>query len=767
MDNKKQTEATPKETERKWKSRVGCHLIMKNEELDLDRALSSMKGCWDTLCIVDTGSTDKSIEIAKSHGAFVKEDSWYDDFGRSRNTSLDFLYETDPNLDWVMWFDCDDVLMSPQDVTRYREILDQYLDNPNVECINMPYIYSHSSNEIGNQSLPEFKYYRLRAFKKGTARWTARIHEYLESNAGKHIAPADVTFHHFRRGTGVANTARNLRILRKVYDDAKPEEKARYAFYLGKECTYNGLHEEAIEHFKFYLPISNFPAEKIRALYELANCYKVLGKIEDAKRWAFEAIIADQRYPDPYVLMSQIAYEQKDWKMCINWAQIAPNLDRAETYFFDYMPMSTWLPQDYMQAAYYYLGQPEKAKEALDKCLFYKPHERRYLHNWALFHNDIKKTAIIIPTLDRKERLINCVSKIKENIMISNYEILIGVDGNEAYFNELNECFKAETQMSIVLFEKKVGVPTIVEELIDLAKEHGCTYCTYLGDDTEPLVGFLVHAYLACEDKNLVCYNDKVWNGEIACHWFAPIDLRDKLGGFFFHKGYHHLGCDNELTEKAKAKGLYKYEPKAYVDHIHCIVNVCSDKNKVAEVDDCYKLAWNDANCTADRELLARRKANNWLADTEEIKIDIGAGTVKHEGYITLDKFCKADIKADILEEGLFKPETIDKFLLEHVLEHFTEAEGKELLSILYKALKLGGEIEIAVPDMGLVQLVENPEYRCRVMYGWQCNPGHFHKFGYLNQTLKKTLEAAGFTTMSLNETFEYDAPSLRAVAVK
>jgi glycosyltransferase involved in cell wall biosynthesis len=748
---------------KKWRSKVGACFIMKNEEKNIERMISSMRGCWDEGCLVmvDTGSTDRTVELAESLGAKVEHFEWIDDFGAARQFALEKLYENCPDIDYWMWSDLDDVLLCQDDIEKYRQTLDDCLDNPNIQGLNFPYIYSHDASEVGNQCIPQFKYHRLRACKKGFGRWKCRIHEYIESDQSKHVNCENVDFHHFRDGTGVMNTARNLRILRKVVDEATPAERPRYTFYYGKECMYNGLFDDAEKAFKEYLPISNWLPEKTRAMYELAVCYQYKGDLENCMRYAFEAIILDQRYADPYVLLGLLAYAKQDWKMCAAWMGMVPQLGKPETFFFDYIPYNTYVPWDYMSVAYWHFDH-EKGKEAILKALAYRPHDSRFLFNWTQFFQTDKVT-IVIPTYNRKEKLLNCIAKIKEAAVIKNYEILVGVDGNEEYFKELAEALKDDPKVTIRLYSKQ-GAPNIVENLIN---ETDAKYVAYLGDDCEPRMGFLIHAFIECDGKNLVCFNDRVWEGKIACHWFAPKDLRDKLGGFFFYRGYNHVGCDNELTDKATKLGLYKFSPTALVDHVHYIQNICTDKNKVAEEDDTYKLGWNEETVRKDRRLLTVRASNNYISDSEIININVGGGNTKIEGYLNLDKYSPtADIKKDILEPGLFQPESIDKFLLNHVLEHFIEPEAQKVVETLYTALKSGGALEIHVPDLSKIMEVSDPEYRKKVLYGWQL-PGMYHRWGYDKDSLRKVLETAGFRIVSLDEGYQYDAPELCVIAVK
>jgi len=84
-------------------------MIVKNEEEALPKCLDSVKGLGDELIIVDTGSTDKTVEIAKSYGASVYHFEWIDDFSAARNVSLKHAAG-----DWILWLDADDILPADQ-----------------------------------------------------------------------------------------------------------------------------------------------------------------------------------------------------------------------------------------------------------------------------------------------------------------------------------------------------------------------------------------------------------------------------------------------------------------------------------------------------------------------------------------------------------------------------------------------------------------------------------------------------------------------------
>ncbi len=99
-------------------SRVSLCMIVRDEEDNLDRCLSAAKPYVDEICIVDTGSTDATISIAKSHGARIEEIAWPDDFAEARNHSLAMA-----TGDWVLVLDADEVLR-PDSLEEFSRVVD-------------------------------------------------------------------------------------------------------------------------------------------------------------------------------------------------------------------------------------------------------------------------------------------------------------------------------------------------------------------------------------------------------------------------------------------------------------------------------------------------------------------------------------------------------------------------------------------------------------------------------------------------------------------
>ncbi|MBT3602808.1 MAG: tetratricopeptide repeat protein, partial [Candidatus Latescibacteria bacterium] len=97
--------------------RLTLCMIAKNEGHRLDKCLESVRGLVDEIVVVDTGSTDNTMDIAKQYGAKTGFFEWCDDFAAARNVSLSLA-----TGDWIMWLDPDDVL--PQEChAKIREVM--------------------------------------------------------------------------------------------------------------------------------------------------------------------------------------------------------------------------------------------------------------------------------------------------------------------------------------------------------------------------------------------------------------------------------------------------------------------------------------------------------------------------------------------------------------------------------------------------------------------------------------------------------------------
>lgn len=160
-------------------------LIAKNEELTLERCLRSLQGVADEVILVDTGSTDRTVEIARANGARVFHFDWVNDFAAARNESLKHAQG-----DWILVIDADEYLDA-----RQGEGFRTFLQSTDAEGV-----FVTSRNYLGSlQQISSIMPIRvMRVFRRGHV-YTGAIHEQVADSVtrtGRPVATFALNLHH-------------------------------------------------------------------------------------------------------------------------------------------------------------------------------------------------------------------------------------------------------------------------------------------------------------------------------------------------------------------------------------------------------------------------------------------------------------------------------------------------------------------------------------------------------------------------------------------
>lgn len=149
---------------------VSLCMIVKNEEDKLERCLQSLKGLVDEMIVVDTGSTDRTKEIAKKFGARVEDFKWTGDFSDARNFSFSLA-----NCDYIYTADADEEL---DEENRQRFLkLKEDIQDLDIDIVQMYYCNQLEFNTVYNydRELRPKLFKRVRHFV-----WEDPIHEQVK-----------------------------------------------------------------------------------------------------------------------------------------------------------------------------------------------------------------------------------------------------------------------------------------------------------------------------------------------------------------------------------------------------------------------------------------------------------------------------------------------------------------------------------------------------------------------------------------------------------
>ena len=190
---------------------ISLCMIVKNEEEFIENCLNSVKDLVDEIIIVDTGSTDSTIDIAKGFGAKVFPFKWVDDFAAARNESLKHATK-----EWILVLDADEeidkkdheriislVNNKSQDYDGFSFIQRNYTNKSDVVSLVSASedIYEQSKDFVGWQPNPI-----TRLFKNNKKIfYEAKVHETVDASIysyGGKILKTSIPLHHFGRKKG-------------------------------------------------------------------------------------------------------------------------------------------------------------------------------------------------------------------------------------------------------------------------------------------------------------------------------------------------------------------------------------------------------------------------------------------------------------------------------------------------------------------------------------------------------------------------------------
>lgn len=331
-------------------------MIVKDEELALPRVLNVAHVFADEIIIVDTGSTDKTAELALNADCKVYPFEWTDDFASARNYAFSLA-----KSDYVMWLDADDVITEE----RARKLA-SLKRNLTADVVMLPYYMGEP---------PSLVFWRERILKRNMGFvFKGRIHEAIEVR-GNIIYENIPVVHNKLKGS---DPKRNLRIFEKMLKE-NGDFSGREAFYYGSELYYNGFNDKAEFWLNKSLRDVGTSADKGQASLFITNIKTSLSeKKETLIKGLSYAFAPDLLCPLGDIFLSE--NNLKAAKACYLTALVAD-----EHITFSSPELSYYMPHIRLCYCYWHLGDKTKAKFHNNMALKAKPNDIYALANAKLF----------------------------------------------------------------------------------------------------------------------------------------------------------------------------------------------------------------------------------------------------------------------------------------------------------------------------------------------------------------------------------------------
>ena len=349
---------------------ISLCMIVKDEERVLKRCLDSVKDIVDEIVIVDTGSKDKTKDIARKYTDKLYDFKWEDDFSKARNFSF-----SKATKEYILWLDADDVILN-EDKEKLLE-LKSSLDK-NVDIVMMKYNIAYDKNGKATYS-----YNRERLVKRDKGyKWVSPVHEVIVPSGN--IIFSDIAISHKKEKKSYSK--RNLNIFKNMIKKGEKLE-ARQQFYYARELYYHSMYNEAIKEFNIFFERNDGWIEnKISACLDMYNCYQALKDEENSLKILFKSFEYDIPRASICCNIAKHFYLIGNYNTAIFWYDLATKLKpRLETGAFEDLDCYNYIPYLGLCVCYDKLKKYDIAKEYNEKVGKLRPNDEKYLYNQKYF----------------------------------------------------------------------------------------------------------------------------------------------------------------------------------------------------------------------------------------------------------------------------------------------------------------------------------------------------------------------------------------------
>lgn len=269
---------------------MSASMIVRNEEEGIGPAIESLRRveAIDEIVVLDTGSSDRTIAVARDHGAVVHRQEWRDDFSLHRNQCLDLCRN-----DWVFSLDGDEVLAEVGDLDACLCAPDDHGIAVFVRC-------------VGPSGTGE-SFASIRAFDRRYGRWKYPVHNQVLGIERAKLSTASITAH-YDENTHESTKERLAVLLR--HRDLHPDDP-HYPFYIAKAHRTLGDFV-AVRHWaRIYLEISDGHPHAASAWCWLIEAALSMGDQERASVLIQEGLRRYEGFPDLHHL--DLALAARRW----------------------------------------------------------------------------------------------------------------------------------------------------------------------------------------------------------------------------------------------------------------------------------------------------------------------------------------------------------------------------------------------------------------------------------------------------------------------
>ncbi|MDI6799987.1 MAG: glycosyltransferase [Actinomycetota bacterium] len=378
---------------------ISLCMIVKDEEENLDRCLASVKEAVDEIVIVDTGSSDRTVEIAKGYGAKVFHHDWTGDFSAARNVSLEMA-----TSDWILWLDADEEI-----ILGDEQMISSTVSKAGFEAF---FVTEYNFMEGGDSEADVLVSMPVRIFRnRKEYRFKRAIHEQIAGSIkdrGGRFGHSSARINHYGYSKqavyGKEKIRRNIDII--LADLKKSPKDSFIHFNLGTEYLRERSYEKAILSFQnAYKYLDDYKAEFVSLIpRNLLICLKAIGRFDDALEVIEDSLKIFPDFTDLEFIRGLIYKEQKKYDSAITSFERCLAMGEAPLRYVSQRGSGSYQAHDGLGMVYGEMGYVHEAISSFANALRDNPKDvfaARSMCKILLSHEDADSViAFIDRTLD-------------------------------------------------------------------------------------------------------------------------------------------------------------------------------------------------------------------------------------------------------------------------------------------------------------------------------------------------------------------------------
>jgi len=383
VDDRRKGAIFPGKNERNAPTISLC-MMVRNEEKFLPKCLDSVKDYVDEIVIVDTGSTDGTVDIARKYTNKLYFHPWEGHFSKHRNQSIKYATK-----DWIFILDADEVLLK-----ECAQIVRESVKNDSIDSV---YVVVKNAFDGG---AGEAVHNSIRIFRNnGKIHYEGRVHNRIVGTEASKIYPITLLHEGYNLPPEESRKKfnRTTELLKKDIEENPQHPRAYH--YLAASYLAEEMHEKAIDTAMKAIQLAdenNYEDYIYLWSHFIAGfSYMHTNRLMEAEKICLKAIHKSHKHLDSHYLLTIINYNKKDWdKLFRHSNEYLSLLERIANTPGEFGPMvhntvnHRWRVNIHRAFAFHEMEKRKKAEEEYSHALKYCDEKREYYKLLASFHYD-------------------------------------------------------------------------------------------------------------------------------------------------------------------------------------------------------------------------------------------------------------------------------------------------------------------------------------------------------------------------------------------